>query len=161
MQLPAGVDRRKLIPDLLAELAEFEILYPDVNVFKTILRSWSSHRVEVWKRIYDASQLDYDPIENYDRKEEWDDAGTAAGNAKQYSAGYNPNNTGDPPGMVKQGEADTGSSSTGHHEGRIHGNIGVTTSQQMLEQEIAVAGKLDVYAYIIRDFKRRFCLPIY
>lgn len=114
--------------------------------------------MEVWKRIYDASKLQYDPIENYDRREEWDDSGTAAGNSEQYAAGYN---AGASPDMVKQGSTDSGSSSSGHHEGRVHGNIGVTTSQQMLEQEITVAGKLDVYAYIIRDFKRRFCLPIY
>lgn len=161
MQLPDGVDRKKLVPDLLAELAEFEILYPDIQTFKTILRSWSSHRIDVWARIYNASRLDYDPIENYDRKEEWTDTGTAEGNAEQYTAGYNPNNLGDPPGMVKQAEADSGSSSTGRHEGRVHGNIGVTTTQQMLEQELNIAGKLDVYVYIINDFKRRFCLPMY
>ena len=161
MQLPAGVDRRKLVPDLLAQLAEFEILYPDVPAFKTILRSWSSHRVDVWTRVLKAQQAQYDPIENYDRREEWTDTTSASGEADAYSAGYNPNALGDPPGMVKQNRTETGSAGNGHHEGRTHGNIGVTTSQQMLEQELTVADKLDVYQYIIRDFKRRFCLPIY
>ena len=47
------------------------------------------------------------------------------------------------------------------HESRIHGNIGVTTSQQMLEQEIAVAPKLNVINYMIESFKNRFCIMVY
>jgi hypothetical protein len=31
----------------------------------------------------------------------------------------------------------------------------------MLEQELAVAGKLDPYQYIINDFKRRFCVLLF
>lgn len=46
------------------------------------------------------------------------------------------------------------------HTGRVHGNIGVTTSQQMLEAEREVV-KFNVYDYIINDFKNRFCLLIY
>lgn len=43
----------------------------------------------------------------------------------------------------------------------ISGNIGVTTSQQMLEQELAVAPKLNVMNYIIDSFRNRFCLLVY
>ena len=47
------------------------------------------------------------------------------------------------------------------HTSRIHGNIGVTTSQQMLEQELEVAPKLNVMNYIIESFKNRFCIMVY
>lgn len=47
------------------------------------------------------------------------------------------------------------------HTSRIHGNIGVTTSQQMLEQELAVAPKLNVMNYIIESFKNRFCIMVW
>lgn len=43
----------------------------------------------------------------------------------------------------------------------IAGNIGVTTSQQMLEQELIVSAKLNVYNYIMNSFKDRFCLEVY
>ena len=43
----------------------------------------------------------------------------------------------------------------------IAGNIGVTTSQQMLEQEIIVSAKLNVYNYIMNSFKDSFCLEVY
>lgn len=46
-------------------------------------------------------------------------------------------------------------------ENHTTGNIGVTTSQQMLEQEIEVAGKLNVMQIICDSFKERFCLLVY
>lgn len=41
------------------------------------------------------------------------------------------------------------------------GNIGVTTSQQMIESELALAPKLNVFNFIIESFKERFCLMVY
>ena len=41
------------------------------------------------------------------------------------------------------------------------GNIGVTTSQQMLESELEIAPKLNVFNFIIESFKSRFCLEVY
>ena len=46
-------------------------------------------------------------------------------------------------------------------ESTIHGNIGVTTSQQMLEQELEVVPKLNVINYMIDSFKNRFCILVY
>ena len=44
---------------------------------------------------------------------------------------------------------------------RIHGNIGVTSAQNMLEQELIISPKLNVFNYIIESFKNRFCLLVY
>lgn len=41
------------------------------------------------------------------------------------------------------------------------GNIGVTTSQQMLESELDLLPKLNVFNYIIDSFKNRFCILVY
>lgn len=41
------------------------------------------------------------------------------------------------------------------------GNIGVTTTQQMLNEELETRPKLNIYKYIIEDLKSRFCLLIY
>ena len=41
------------------------------------------------------------------------------------------------------------------------GNIGVTTTQQMLREELEIRPKLNIYNYIIEDLKSRFCLLIY
>lgn len=44
---------------------------------------------------------------------------------------------------------------------RVHGNIGVTTSQQMIESEIALRAKYDIYKIISREFEREFLVQIY
>lgn len=46
-------------------------------------------------------------------------------------------------------------------ESRIHGNIGVTTSQQMLNQELDVIERLDLVDYIAADWHNEFCLSMY
>ena len=52
------------------------------------------------------------------------------------------------------------SNNTNIVKGRAHGNIGVTTTQQMLQQEREVA-KFNLYDYIAQMFKERFCILIY
>ena len=44
---------------------------------------------------------------------------------------------------------------------RIHGNIGVTTSQQMIESEMSLRAKYDIYKIISREFEREFLVQIY
>lgn len=46
-------------------------------------------------------------------------------------------------------------------DSHIHGNIGVTTSQQMLESELMIAPKLNIFNYIIDSFKKRFCIMVW
>ena len=46
------------------------------------------------------------------------------------------------------------------HDGHLYGNIGVTTTQQMIEQERKIA-EFDVMKYIILDFIQEFCVMVY
>lgn len=46
-------------------------------------------------------------------------------------------------------------------EGNISGNIGVTTSQQMAQQELDIAPLLNIMNYIVQSFKDRFCILVY
>lgn len=46
-------------------------------------------------------------------------------------------------------------------DSRIHGNIGVTTSQQMLEQEFNLMPKLDLVRFISDSWANEFCLAVY
>lgn len=43
----------------------------------------------------------------------------------------------------------------------IHGNIGVTTSQQMLESELLLVPKLDIIRIISDSWAAEFCLAVY
>lgn len=42
-----------------------------------------------------------------------------------------------------------------------HGNIGVTTNQQLIEQELALLRHFDIYGFIAEKFESELCLMIY
>ena len=43
----------------------------------------------------------------------------------------------------------------------VSGNIGVSTSQQMIESEMELRAKYDIYKIISREFEREFLVQIY
>lgn len=55
--------------NILAECAELEFLYPNPEVAKNIIGIWSHKENPYWNRVYQASLLEYNAIENYRRNE--------------------------------------------------------------------------------------------
>lgn len=49
----------------------------------------------------------------------------------------------------------------GDHEGRVHGNIGVTTTQAMIEQEISLRKNYNIYNLISDSFCDEFLIQVY
>ena len=144
--LPEGVDRETLVNNLLAETAEFEVLYPDAEFLANMIAVWSEKELPVWEKLEKTLHYDYDPISNYDRHEESTDTGESLGKV----AGYNATD------LVNS----SGESTDNKRKSRTWGNVGVTTTQQMIEEERRVS-QFNIYDYIIESFKRRFCLLIY
>lgn len=142
LALPEGVNKDVLVFNLLSETAELEVLYPDAYFMKEMLKMWSTKELPVWNRLYNTTLLEYDPIENYNKIEEF------SGHAVSRVAAFNENS------LTPSGDGDTNST------GRTHGNIGVTTSQQMIEAERRVS-EFNIIDYIIQSFKRRFCILVY
>lgn len=195
LQLPSGLDRDAVISELLLQCAEVEILYPDPEFLSAAVSNWSTVMLPIWTRLYETTQLEYDPIANYDRYEEWEDnntgsmAGSSSGSsghsssstnqdttitqtgrtgfnanagmqpAAQQSSSVNGTSTGSD-NINDSNETQTDGSSTGKHSGHMWGNIGVTTSQQMIEAERSVAS-YNVVQQIVHDFQDRFCIMIY
>ncbi|MBO5839663.1 MAG: hypothetical protein J6R06_08325 [Bacteroidales bacterium] len=62
-------DRETIIGNILAECAELEILFPDYNVCKSMIGLWSRLNFFEWNRIYKLAQMEYNPIENYNKTE--------------------------------------------------------------------------------------------
>lgn len=187
LQIPEGLDVDLLKDNIIIECAELEVLYADYSFFSQAIEIWSEKQLPIWERMKRAIDLEYNPLENYDRIEEWTDAETSgrtantasSGNSKVDSGGQqnhfvNGFNSG---GQVLQSSdtdhsADTTNTSTSvngsetgnrnaTHQGRTHGNIGVTTSQQMLTAELDLAPRVNMYDVISKDFRNRFCLLIY
>ena len=69
LSVPDGVDGDLVATNICFECAELEILYPDWDMMNFLISEWSYKELPTWERIYKLSQLDYNPIENYDRLE--------------------------------------------------------------------------------------------
>lgn len=198
MVYPSGFtddEKQTVVGNILAECAELECLFPDTGTMRTMIGLWSKLNISVWNRIFTASQLEYNPIENYNRTEietiEDDRTDSHSGTDSSLSSNTQTNSGTDTnvnsitsydsnnyqahdKSDLTHGHtvSDSGSGSFTHgevitHDGDItrenhtSGNIGVTTSQQMLEQEIEVSAKLNVIKMIVDSFKERFCLLVY
>lgn len=156
MPLPGSIHRNTLINLILSECAELEVIYPDPQFFKRILESWARSRLPVWERLEKAINAEYNIVENYDRIEEWTDTGSGSSLQKNRNRGFNQG-----AGMFDATETDSTGTNSSTHSGRVHGNIGVRSGQELVEQEIALAPKTDLYNYIVRDVKDRFCIPVW
>lgn len=282
MEFPDGftdAQKQNVKENILIECAELEFLYPAPSVAKAIIGIWSRKELPYWTRVYKASQLEYNPIENYRRNEtetiedgrteehSGTDTNTAGGSDALARTGTDTNtesgsesfkrtgtetaaasgsdtNTGssestetnsgtdtvlnkitgyDSNSLVSHDESDTthghiidneasgtntqtygrtdttthnttdtttfgkidtlqhnttdtttyGKTDTLRHGEKIehegssersvlaYGNIGVTTSQEMLTQEMEIAKIIEVVPIIIESFKNRFCLMVY
>lgn len=69
MVIPEALDKNTLVDNLLAETAELEVLYSNPIVFKNLLGVWSHKQLDIWNRLYETTQYEYNPIENYNRYE--------------------------------------------------------------------------------------------
>lgn len=113
--------------------------------------------------LYNTTQQSYNPISNYDMTESGRDEtrSSASGDSTSFSTTYDDSET-----DRKTGKTSTSGST---NEAFIHslsrsGNIGVTTTQQMLQSEREVA-EFDFYGYvaqkIIENFTTSLYFPIY
>ena len=206
LTLPDGISKDTLVANILLEGGEFETLYGDPYFMQQSIEIWSDKWLPTFTKWVDALAIEYAPLENYDRMEDWNDTlnkGTKSSAAREMtnerefdnsdttthdttttnteevsafdSSAYQPSgkNTIENDGTDKveyDGKiTDTlGESSTGQetenskdvHNGRIHGNIGVTTSQQMLQQELDIS-KWNLIEHITDIFMQEFCIMVY
>lgn len=191
--VPKGLVKQIAIDAILMRTRELEILYPDLNYMKTRITIWSNKYQINWKKLYDTTVLEYNPIENYDRMEDWtdtDDETTSSArdntikststneimnsvnvtdqntafnagltdHAKQITDG----NTTENGSITNTEKENVNDGRTGKHTrtGRTHGNIGVTTSQQMIQSERDLV-IFNLYDVIAESFIENFCLMVY
>ncbi len=203
--VPEGLVKQIAIDAILMRTRELEILYPDFTYMKNRITIWSNKYQINWKKLYDTTVLEYNPIENYDRMEDWtdtdDETSTSArdntrnttntvkstrtnevmnsvnvtdqntafnaglaDHAKQITDGDTTENgsiTNTETGKDTENENVNGGR-TGKHTrvGRAHGNIGVTTSQQMIQSERDLV-VFNLYDVIAESFIENFCLMVY
>ena len=178
MNLPVGIDKDTLIDNILLRAGEFEVVYANPFFFQNAIGAWSDKHNKTFEKWVNALSLEYNPIENYDRMEEWEDKsnGNSIGETKETTSlnsinenrvsafdsdlyqpdSYNSNTS----NGNDESNTKTNSINNSKHVGRVHGNIGVTTTQQMLESELSLAA-WNVYEHITDLFIEEFCIAIY
>ena len=77
-EVPEGLDKQTAINVICMRSRELELLYPDFNYMKNRISVWSRRFHANWESLYKTTMLEYNPIENYDRQENWNDTDTGS-----------------------------------------------------------------------------------
>ena len=163
MVLPEDVSLQDVVDHIFFKYGDAPLFSPSPDVMKYYIGAWSRRRLPLWERYRAAIELEYNPIENYDRQEDsthtHDITATNTGDVTSKRAADNSalweNYDQDVNNLTNR---DAGSVTISSH---MHGNIGVTTSQQMLTSELDLIPRLDLIDYIADDWHSEFCLSIY
>lgn len=163
---------------ILMDLAELPLVYTDPELMRYMIGRWSEARLPVWRELWKTTLYKYSPIwnkegvveETRDLKTTGNTSGTTSSNTDRtvehqvtgFDTDAYANDTKD---IV---DDDSGSSTTGQMAGsenetvrRVEqGNIGVTTTQQMIKEQREIV-LLDMYQIITDEFKKQFCVMIY
>ena len=218
--LPEGIDKDIAVNEILTRCGEFEVLYSNPAYNKYQIGKWGEKHYRTFEKCITALNIEYAPLENYDRQEEWTDDNTGTQTMEKTGTQTTVNSGSET--NVKSGsekdETDNGNTTeiqvaaydtatysnkektifdtdqsnehtyddvtdthtlndltnertddleekrtddlSGHHLGRIHGNIGVTTSMQLLREELDVQ-RFNIYENIADIFIDEFCILIY
>lgn len=192
--LPEGIDKDVLIGSIILRCQEFELLYSEPDFLIQAVNVWSRKNYRTFEKWVKALNVEYDPLYNYDRSEEYTDihsgsfsssgsgSNTQTNNLTDTNAdtlthsekAYNDTNyVGTTQDQSNGSVTRTGTASnavsnsnqgndsyTNTHRARLFGNIGVTTSQQMLQSELDIA-RWNLYEHIADLFCNEFCIMVY
>lgn len=186
-----ALDSAALKLAIVRRCGDVEPYYQNHDEFVSFSRLWFSthdflfnHAVKIWEATYN-------PIENYDRTEteEIEDTKNTTEDRSEtnsgmdeldetvtnehYTKGFDSatyleadKDTADTDSTTRYGrvidrDADIDERGSRTREARIHGNIGVTTAQQMLEAEMELARRFWVYDYIASAYETDNFISVY
>ena len=179
--LPEGIDKDTLVNNLLLDTVSQEVLYADPDIMKQAIGMWSKKELPVWQRLKDTLDIrgTYNPIHNYDRTEEITNDHTknttesenhntnrGKDTTKVSQGSFNANDltqVNQQDNILGSGNDENGRDTfTGDHtfNAHLYGNIGVTTTQEMIREELSI-DEINILDYIIDSFKNRFILSVY
>ena len=181
--LPSGVQGSALTQLIHRECDDLDTLAFTVEEFSAQFSAWLVEHTAGWQKEYAALVQNYAPLNNYDRTDTESESVTTTGTANSTATstdsgsdvtthdrqGFNSAEfVGTDRDTMQHGRANTtsGSNTSGGTETRQRtltssGNIGVTTSQQMLESELKLRRDWNIYRMICDDFRRALCVGVW
>lgn len=196
LTFPEGIDHEVVKENILHNCADYEVLYPDLDFMVEAFKMFSAKWERTFTKWIDVMNTEYNPLDNYDRKEAWSDSTSQSTSESSYTSESSSTSTSDSTSESSSTTADisaynattlqpdtsasvtantaglattnSGSESkdrnTGvlsrldEHRGRVHGNIGVKTTQSIFMEEWEL-DKLNIYDEIMVIFAREFLIP--
>lgn len=185
-QVPEGMDRSTAIDSIILNNAELELVYTDFDFMKQAITLWSNMNQSIWAKLYKTTVLEYNPIWNKDgtikevetTTREMDASGSNSTNSNSNSTAKDESSVAafNSSTLEKNGQVDSTDASSVASQGSYsdssddkelrsyerteQGNIGVTSTQQLIKEEREV-DNFNIYDVIASDFRNRFCLAIY
>ena len=174
LTLPAVIDKDICVNEILRRCGEFELIYSDLDFNKSMIAQFGNKHNRTFTKWVEGLAEEFNPLHNYDRHEIYTDthksnavsnsATSTSSNADRKVSAYDAS-TMQPKEQEASGGSGTGSAVNSSndevkHEAHLYGNIGVTTSTQMLEDFLRVEG-WNIYEHIADIFCDEFCIPVY
>ena len=182
ISLPEGIDRDTLVNQILFEGCTLYPIYQDPVLLKSMINHYFLMRYQIHYELSETLAYDYEPLENYDRTEdrthnasgteginrERNTDSTSSGTTEQQVSAFNEDTYQPQSKSISSATQGTDEGETidrehadeGTEHVRIHGNIGVTTSQQMLESQRNVV-QFSLYDFIAKHFIKKFMIGLY
>ena len=175
MVLPEGLVKEEVIHAILEETAELEILYSDPDYLEESIGHWSAARLQSWEKMQAAITAEYNPIWNkdgtiIDQMIYGEDKVTGVTGARDQTnthsvSGFNvttfQNADQDHATSVQATDTNTRQTHTDTRTITEQGNIGVTKSQEMVNDEMMLRIRWNMISVIVSDFKNKYCLMVY
>ena len=114
---------------------------------------------DFWNKTILALTKDYNPIENYDLKEHEEINSNIHNESKLNKFGFNTDDD-TPVGDTVTSSDTTGSKDNNYKDLHKYGNVGVTSSQDLIRQEIELR-KNFILDFIFNDIDKLLCLKVY
>lgn len=179
MYIPESLDRDTVVASIIMETEGLEALYVDVPFMMNAIKYWSITMRHKWDKLVASMNFDYNPIWNKDgvrihteeenKSSERDEtvADSTASTSNNFGAGFNTTSgltnrerdTVQNSGQVKTDD-DLKESTKRESKDVEQGNIGITSTQQLIKEEREVAD-INIYSIIAKDFKHKFCIQVY
>lgn len=173
--LPEGMNKDLMVNQIIRQSGDLFPYYQVPPQVKLAVTEWFTRRKPNFEKLWDGFTAEYNPIENYDRHEEstetpnithtlensGEDSSTNEAEVQGFNAiDYVPNSRTKSGGKSSTKGKDI-ESGTRQYTSRVHGNIGVTTSAQMLEGELALRKGFDIYVLIAEEFETDNLIQVY
>lgn len=152
LEVPKQIEKQNVVDSIILECAELPVIYTNWDILQGAIGLLSKRRLHAWERMATALFEEYNPLHNFDRYEDSSDNSNGSATSINTVNGYN--------GDAEHDRQKTEGKNSNEHNAHLYGNIGVTTSAQMLEGELAIR-KQDLISIIVREFKENFCIMVY